>query len=196
MCIHKKLDLEQKLFRIVGPSPSRTRTLKNGFTLIELLVVVLVIGVLAAVAVPQYQVAVYKSRAAELLINVRATHSAAKVYYMANGLWPTDWTTLEVDLPYEYLRDDGGANARTNGWLFMKNGNNYMLDVDGYVGGRLADGRIHISASFEPYTTGMFAGTFFCRCKINDKAANQACQSLGGVFNVAQEGVSNVYRID
>lgn len=169
----------------------------RGFTLIELLVVVLIIGVLAAIAVPQYEVAVYKSRAAELLVNVRAAHNAATVYYMANGEWPTDWTTLDLDLPYDYLTDNGGADTKTNGWLFMKNGNNYSLDIDGYIGGELADDRIWISAWFVPRITGLWKGIFVCRCAVNDKAANQACQSLGGILNGVQTNTGpNIYGIN
>ena len=57
----------------------------KGFTLIELLVVVLIIGILAAVAVPQYQVAVEKSRAAEAITLMSSLQKAIDVYVMQNG---------------------------------------------------------------------------------------------------------------
>ncbi len=69
---------------------------RRGFTLIELLVVVLIIGILAAVAVPQYQKAVAKARTTEALAMLKALVQAEEVYFLSNGEYTNDIQLLDV----------------------------------------------------------------------------------------------------
>ena len=73
--------------------------MKKGFTLIELLVVVLIIGILAAIALPQYQTAVMKSRFATMIPVVKGLSDAQEVYYMENGQYAASFDDLSVSLP-------------------------------------------------------------------------------------------------
>lgn len=68
----------------------------KGFTLVELLVVVLIIGVLAAIALPIYEKSVETARMSEAIMAVEEIAKANKLYYLANGAYTDDVNNLDI----------------------------------------------------------------------------------------------------
>ncbi len=113
-CCHAKLDLESSTQAVYKQQQQALKILNqvqddfivkkpHGFTLIELLVVVLIIGILAAVAVPQYQKAVEKARLTEALTNVSSIEKVVDLYVLEHGygdlcLFCGPTTKVDIDI--------------------------------------------------------------------------------------------------
>lgn len=106
----------------------------GGFTLIELLVVVLIIGILAAIALPQYQKVVVKSRAAQLQTLLDAVVKEMDLYYLRHGAYGTSFEKLDMGVEGETLGSWKASCGRDLVPASTKKGKDFEISL--YTGGR------------------------------------------------------------
>ena len=159
----------------------------NGFTLIELLVVVLIIGILAAVALPQYQPAVLKSRLATTMTGVKAIAQAAEIYYLANGQYPND-DVKDLD-----IAEFSGCTTLHGGEIHCGNirynlntAPTYSALPDHVAGEVFVNGtrKVVYRQYLDHLASGSeaWAGKRECEATDTSSLSHQVCKSLGGVI--------------
>ena len=102
----------------------------KGFTLLELLVVVLIIGILAAIALSQYRLAVDKSRSAALLPLIKSIDNSQKVYFLTNNKYSNNFNELDIEIGGNEV---GVSFKNATCWLYE----NYSLSCKDTNGPRL-----------------------------------------------------------
>ncbi|WP_428388648.1 type II secretion system protein [Mucisphaera sp.] len=93
--------------------------MKHAFTLVEILIVVVILGILAAVVIPQFSDAATEAKVAASAANVRAISGRIAVYHAEHGAFPPtiqdEWFVGSVDSPIgDSLADAVGVDASNN----------------------------------------------------------------------------------
>ena len=158
-----------------------TRREKNaGFTLIELLVVVLIIGILAAIALPEYTKAVEKSRVSDAVTQLRNLLTAQKAYKLANAGYATDLTLLDIDMPN--IKSDNPKQFVTQDWVITLSIHDLSTDTFKAFAARAKNGTAITSGE---YTYGILMtvpseGTPTWKCQLNmgNPSVPAICRSI------------------
>ena len=150
------------------------RTSRAGFTLIELLVVVLIIGILSAIALPQYQVAVAKSRLATVMAVTRALKNAQEMLYLANGAYEDSLDTMGGVLPGG-CTDQGGGQAVCGKTKYDVGHMDVLGDAAGFT-----DINGFLIYYDNPAEHPDRAGQTECLALQDNETAERVCKSYGG----------------
>ncbi len=163
----------------------------KAFTLIEILVVVLIIGILAAIAVPQYQKAVMKANLHKGIPLVESIYQAQQAYYLANGEYAKELADLDITLPKDCEKLKNFSYQCKEGYIYSDSYNGYPANIY-FVTPNLCYVRYLEDIEFGSAFT-FKAGKRYCFAQPGDETKQEICKNMGG--NYQGEGGSWTYYL-
>ena len=155
------------------------KLLNKGFTLIELLVVVLIIGILAAIALPQYRLSVDKTQFAKYKSLGTTIINNYYEYFTIHNTTPFHFNQLSVTLPDDFksVYNDGITNCVQNSDMFC-----CLTQSGTYRHGYVTCGKNDLSFIYAARLTWLdeiITPVHFCYAHVDSTRAKKLCSKLG-----------------
>ena len=108
-----KTDTENYIF-LLGDCTMKTRMKNKGFTLVEILIVVVILGILAAIVIPQFTQASTDAKESSLMSNLQSIRSQIELYKIQhNDIPPSDADQATFLAQMTTYSDASGATSAT-----------------------------------------------------------------------------------
>lgn len=118
------------------PASESARRRQAGFTLIELLIVVAIIGLIAAIAIPNLRSAMNKAKQGRTLADMKAIGSALETYAVDNNTYPRGLTDANAQVLAGfislYLRSVPPTDGWNNSWHIDTNSAGTVYTITSY----------------------------------------------------------------